>query len=52
MFDVTNLASKKDFYMSRVAITWTDKDHILEEWTSREKGKDSPPHVFKLERKK
>ena len=52
MFDISNLASKNDLYMRKVAITWTDKDHILEEWTAHAKGKDTPPHVFKLERKK
>jgi hypothetical protein len=51
MFDVTNLASKDDLYMNNLVVTWADKDHITEEWTSHAKGKDSPPHVFKLERK-
>ena len=49
-FDGTNLASKDDPHMHRLAITWVDKDHINEEWTMRS-GKDTHAALFKLERK-
>jgi len=51
MFDVTNLASKDALYMNKLVITWADKNHMTEEWTSHAKGEDSPPHLFTLERK-
>lgn len=50
-FDGTNLTSKDDAHMHKLAITWMDKDHINEEWTMRSGGKDAHAVVFKLERK-
>jgi len=49
--DGTNISSEDDHRMSGLVITWTDKDHISQEWTMREKGKDGHPMVFKLARK-
>jgi hypothetical protein len=49
--DATNLASKGATHMHKLVITWTDKDHVNQEWTMRSEGKDSPPTVFKLQRK-
>ena len=50
MFDASNHSRKDDPIMNRLVITWTDQDHITEEWTAEVKGKDSPPHAFTLER--
>ena len=39
--DVTNLRNPEDGHMRRVAFTFIDKDHFRQEWTYREKGKES-----------
>lgn len=39
--DVTNLRSPEDGHMRRVTFTFIDQDHFRQEWTSREKGKES-----------
>ena len=52
MFDATNLASIDDAHMRKLVITWTDKDHIIADWTMSEDGKDAHHGVFTLERKK
>ncbi len=51
MFDATNLASENDGHMSGVTITWTDKDHIVSDWTYSKDGKEQHHGIFKLERK-
>ncbi len=55
--DVTNLGSPdeghmRDGHMHKLVVTFQDKDHFTEEWTWREKGKDTGTHVFQFERKK
>jgi hypothetical protein len=49
--DITNLKSPDAGHMRRLAITILDKDHIQQEWTYREKGKDTA-ETFDLVRKK
>lgn len=39
--DVTNLRNPEDGHMRRVTFTLIDKDHFRQEWTYREKGKES-----------
>ena len=39
--DVTNLRNPEDGHMRRVTFTFIDKDHFRQEWTYREKGKES-----------
>ena len=39
--DVTNLRNPEDGHMRGVTFTFIDKDHFRQEWTYREKGKDS-----------
>ena len=40
--DVTNLASPEAEHMREVVIKFQDQDHFSAQWTSREKGKDTP----------
>ena len=49
--DVTNLKSPESGYMSAVAFHFVDSDHIRQEWTYRENGKETP-EVFELVRKR
>ena len=39
--DITNLRSPEAGHMRRVTFTFVDKDHFRQEWTYREKGKES-----------
>ena len=49
--DATNLRSPEDGHMRRLTFTFIDKDHFRQEWTYREKGKESA-ESFDLVRKK
>jgi hypothetical protein len=49
--DATNLKSPEDGHMRRLALTFIDKDHIRQEWTYRDKGKEST-EAFDLVRKR
>ena len=46
----TNIDSKKDTYMRSLTITFVDKNHIIEKWTSFEGGKEKEVSVFELSR--
>jgi len=39
--DITNLRSPEDGHMRRLTFTFFDKDHFRQEWTYREKDKES-----------
>jgi len=49
--DATNIGSAEQMRMMRLVMTFPDKDHLVEEWTAKEGGKE---HVssFTLTRKK
>ena len=47
--DATNVSSPDQLRMVRLVVTFGDADHFTQEWTSREKGKDTTG-VFKLTR--
>jgi hypothetical protein len=49
--DVTNLSAPGAGHMSRLIVTFEDKDHITQEWTYREKDRESTV-VVRFERKK
>jgi hypothetical protein len=49
--DVTNLSTPDAGHMTRLVLTFVDQDHLTQEWTWREKGKDSVV-VIRFERKK
>jgi hypothetical protein len=49
--DATNLASPDAGHMHRLVMTFEDRDRIVQEWTWREKGKETI-EIFTLERKK
>ena len=49
--DVTNLKSPDSGHMSGVAFHFIDRDHMRQEWTYRENGKEKP-EVFELVRKR
>lgn len=49
--DATNLASPEAPHMRQLVLTFSDQDHLTQEWTMREKGKDGAG-VFQLVRKK
>ena len=54
-FDFKNAADinpKKDMHMHALKISFSDPDHIVQDWTSFEKGKESDHVVITLERKK
>ncbi len=39
--DATNLASPEAMHMVRLVVTFADADHLTEEWTARENGKEN-----------
>ena len=43
---------KKDMHMHSLKVSWTDNDHIVQEWTSFNKGKEADHVTVTLERKK
>jgi hypothetical protein len=49
--DVTNLKSPESGHMNRVAFHFVDRDHLRQEWTYRENGKEKAD-VFELVRKR
>jgi len=49
--DATNLRSPDDGHMRRIVITFIDQDHFRQEWTYREKGKESTD-TFEFTRKR
>lgn len=49
--DVTNLSAPDAGHMSKLVVTFGDKDHFSQEWTWREKGKEKTV-VIHFERKK
>jgi hypothetical protein len=49
--DATNLEAPDAMHMHRLVVTLNDPDHFTEEWTSREKGKDTSS-TFSFTRKK
>ncbi len=51
LVDVTNLSTPDAGYMRRLVLTFVDQDHLTQEWTWSEKGKDGTV-VIRLERKK
>ena len=50
--DATNLPSPDSGHMHRLVVTFQDKDHMTQEWTWRDKGKDAFTEAFQYERKK
>ena len=50
--DATNLASKKDSHMRKLIFTFTDEDHITQEWTALMEGKMDHVAKFEFERAK
>jgi hypothetical protein len=51
LVDVTNLLAPDAGHMKKLVLTFTDQDHFTQEWTWREKGKESAV-VIRFERKK
>jgi hypothetical protein len=51
LVDVTNLSAPDAGHMRKLVVTFEDQDHFTQEWTWREKGKDSAV-VVHFERKK
>ena len=49
--DITNLSSPEAEHIHDLAITFQDADHVTQEWTGRNKGKDSVT-TFRLTRKR
>ena len=49
--DATNLSAPDAGHMARLILTFVDKDHLTQEWTWKEKGKDNVV-VIQFERKK
>jgi hypothetical protein len=49
--DVTNLSEPGGGHMHNLVVTFQDKDHFTQEWTYREKEKESTV-VIRFERKK
>lgn len=50
--DATNLAAPDSGHMHRLVVSFQDKNHMTQDWTWREYGKDAFTEVFKFERKK
>jgi hypothetical protein len=48
--DVTNLSSPSATHIRGITMTVTDKNHVTQEWSARDNGKDSTM-VFQLTRK-
>ena len=51
LVDVTNLSTPDAGHMKKLVLTFVDQDHFTQEWTWREKGKESAV-VIRFERKK
>jgi hypothetical protein len=51
LLDVTNLTKATDGHMKKLAITFTDDNHIVTKWTFVENGKEKEG-PFELERKR
>jgi hypothetical protein len=51
LVDVTNLSAPDAGHMKKLVLTFTDQDHFTQEWTWREKGKESAVAI-RFERKK
>lgn len=49
--DATNLEAPDAMHMHKLVVTWNDPDHFTQQWTSREKGKDTSA-TFSFTRKK
>lgn len=49
--DVTNLANQDEVFISGLSLKIIDKDHFTQQWTHREKGKETSG-TFTYERKK
>jgi hypothetical protein len=49
--DATNLAPPDSGHMHGLVITFQDKDHMTQEWTWREYGKDAFTELFEYKRK-
>ena len=49
--DVTNLSAPDAGHMNKLVVTFEDKNHFTQEWTYREKGKESTV-VIRFERKR
>jgi len=49
--DITNLSSPDAGYMKGLVLTFEDKDHLTQNWTWREKGKEGT-HSFQFARQK
>jgi hypothetical protein len=49
--DCTNLKAPGQSHMARVTLVMLDKNHLKQEWVSRENGKDSDHANFELTRK-
>lgn len=47
-----NLKAEKDMHMHSLVLTFQDKDHVKQEWTMFEGGKEKGVHAFSLTRKK
>lgn len=50
--DATNLASTDVGHMRNLVLTIVDGDHLTQQWTWHEKGKEDKWDLFKLSRKK
>lgn len=50
--DATNLSSKNDSHMRKLILTFTDDDHITQEWTALMEGKMDHVAKFEFERTK
>jgi hypothetical protein len=48
--DIANLASPEAGHMRTLSATLTDANHLVQEWSYREKGKDSKS-IFRYKRK-
>jgi len=51
LVDVTNLSSPEAGHMKKLVLTFVDQDHLTQEWTWTEKGKEGTV-VVRFERKK
>ena len=50
--DATNLAPPDSGHMHRLVVAFQDKNHMTQDWTWREYGKDAYTETFRYERKK
>ena len=49
--DATNLSSPDAGHMRNLVVTLVDKDHLTQQWSWHEKGKDDRMELFKFTRK-